>query len=255
MTLAARAPRRTLAVAALVLLCASVIALPVTKSLQPFSSDDPGSQSVAARHAIERATGVDPYFGLIALVPTPAGVASPASRALVARASAAIAADPLTAVVSSYYTSANPSLRARDGREMLVMGSLRTASISAQLAAARRVQKRLGPLHGVALGGLAAFYAQGNDTAQDDLVRAELIAFPLLMLLALWVFRGVVAATLPLLIGALTIVGTLAVLRLLSEVTSVSIYALNLTSALGLGLPANSRTLLLSRYRHVHKVG
>src|SRR5947209_19741916 len=117
---------------------------------------------------------------------------------------------------------------------MLVVASLRARSISAHLDAARRVQSRISRWRGVTLGGLAAFYAQGNDTARQDLIRAELIAFPLLLLLALWVFRGVLAAVLPLLVGALAIVGTLAVLRLLSDVTSVSIYALNITSALGL---------------------
>jgi uncharacterized membrane protein YdfJ with MMPL/SSD domain len=249
MTIAERAPRRTLAIAATALAVAATVALPVTKSLQPFSSDDPGSQSVAARHAIERATGSDPYFGLTALVPAPAGAESSSSRALAARVSAALAADPLVAGVRSYYTVRDPALRARDGSATLVIGSLRAASISAQLSAARRVQARLRPLHGVELGGLAAFYAQGNDTAQDDLIRAELIAFPLLMLLALWVFRGLLAAALPLLIGALTIVGTLAVLRLLSEATSVSIYALNITSALGLGLAVDYSLLIVSRYR------
>src|SRR5205807_1662786 len=57
------------------------------------------------------------------------------------------------------------------------------------------------------------------------------------------------AAALPLLIGAFAIVGTLAVLRLLSEATSVSIYALNITSALGLGLAVDYSLLIVSRYR------
>src|SRR5947209_756181 len=163
MLLAARAPRRALAGAAVLLLCAAVLATEVTHSLQPFSSEDPGSQSVAARRAIERATGVDPYFGLLALVRTPAGPANPVSRAAVANVARTIAAEPLTARVRDWYTTGSPSLLARDGREMLVAGSLRARSISAQLDAARRVQSRLAHVQGVTLGGVAAFYAQGND--------------------------------------------------------------------------------------------
>ena len=71
---------------------------------------------------------------------------------------------------------------------------------------------------------------------RDDLVRAELIAFPLVALLLIVVFRGVVAALMPLPIGGIAVVGTFLALRLLSEVTDVSIFALNITTALGLGL-------------------
>src|ERR1700752_3431078 len=104
MLAAARAPRRTFACAAVLLLGAAVLASEVTHSLQPFSSEDPGSQSVAARQAVERATGTDPYFGLEALVRTPSGAASPASRTAVASAARTLAADPLVARVSDYYT-------------------------------------------------------------------------------------------------------------------------------------------------------
>src|SRR5205807_5098331 len=166
MLAAARAPRRTLACAAVLLVAAAALASEVTHSLQPFSSDDPGSQSVAARSAIERATGIDPYFGLTALVRTPAGPASARSREAVANVARRIAAERLTARVSDYYTTGSQALRSLNGREMLVIGSLRASSISAQLDAARRLRAHLSQLPGVTLGGLAEFYAQGNDTAQ-----------------------------------------------------------------------------------------
>ncbi len=206
-----------------------------TSSLQPFSSEDPGSQSVAARRAIERATGVDPYFNLIALVPAPEGLASLATRREVARVERALAAEQTVAAVHSYYANRTPGLAALNGRSTLVVGQLRALPIATELAGARRVERRLSSLRGVELGGLAAFYAQGNDTARGDLVTAELFAFPLLLLISVWVFRSLVAAMLPLLIGAVTIVCTLAALRIASEITNVSIYALNIATALGLG--------------------
>jgi uncharacterized membrane protein YdfJ with MMPL/SSD domain len=249
MSAAMRAPRRTVVAAALVLVIAGVVAAPVTRALQPFSSEDPGSQSVAARRAIERATGIDPYFSLVALVPTPSGAASPASRRVIARVRAAMAADSEIAAVRSFDPARTPQLRSRDGRATLVVGALRARPISTSLDAARRVEERLSSLPGVKVGGLAAFYAQGNDTARSDLIRAEALAFPLLLLIALWIFRGVVAAMLPLVVGALTIVGTLAVLRLASELTNVSIYALNIATALGLGLAVDYSLLIVSRYR------
>ena len=65
------------------------------------------------------------------------------------------------------------------------------------------------------MGGTALATVQVNDQIQHDLTRAEKIAFPILFLLALWVFRSVVAALLPILCGALTILGALLLLRLL----------------------------------------
>ncbi|HTW41697.1 MAG TPA: MMPL family transporter [Solirubrobacteraceae bacterium] len=243
------APRRTLVAAAIVVLAAAILAAPVTGALQPFSSDDPGSQSVAARRALERATGTDPYFNLVALVPAPRKLAADATRKEVADVEGAMRVDPVVAAVRSYYSDHSPAFVARDGRATLVVGVLRAVSTNSQLAGAHRVERRLAGLPGVRLGGLAAFYAQGNELARADLIRSELFAFPLLLLVALWVFRGVVAALLPLVVGAITIVGTLAALRVIAELSSVSIYALNIATALGLGLAVDYGLLIISRYR------
>jgi RND superfamily putative drug exporter len=78
---------------------------------------------------------------------------------------------------------------------------------------------------------------------------AELIAFPLLFLLSLLFFRSLVAAVLPLMIGGLAIVGTFLILRIASEFGAISIFALNLTTALGLGLSIDYSLFIVSRYR------
>ena len=78
---------------------------------------------------------------------------------------------------------------------------------------------------------------------------AELLAFPLLFLLSLLFFRSLVASVLPLMIGGLAIVGTFLILRLASEFGSISIFALNLTTALGLGLAIDYSLFIVSRYR------
>jgi uncharacterized membrane protein YdfJ with MMPL/SSD domain len=83
----------------------------------------------------------------------------------------------------------------------------------------------------------------------EDLARAELLAFPILFLLSLWVFRGFVAALLPLFVGLLAIVGTFLCLRLVNEATLLSIYALNLGVGLGLGLAIDYSLFIVSRYR------
>ncbi len=88
-----------------------------------------------------------------------------------------------------------------------------------------------------------------NDQTKTDLTKAELIAFPILALLLLLVFRGVVAAGIPLLIGGISIVGTLFVLRVMSLFVDTSIFALNIATALSLGLAVDYALLMVSRYR------
>ncbi len=91
--------------------------------------------------------------------------------------------------------------------------------------------------------------AAAGALAHGEPLRVHLLAFPLLALVAVWVFRGLVAALLALLVGAVTIVGTLAVLRVIGETTRVPIDALDLAVALGLGLAVDYCLLIVSRYR------
>ena len=73
--------------------------------------------------------------------------------------------------------------------------------------------------------------------------------FPLLFALSLVFFRSVVAALLPLLVGALSIVLTLLGLRIGSEFGEISIFALNVATGLGLGLAVDYSLFVVSRYR------
>ena len=102
---------------------------------------------------------------------------------------------------------------------------------------------------GVVVGGAAVAQEQVNKQVEEDLKKAEMLAFPLLFLLSLLFFRSLVASVLPLMIGGLAIVGTFLILRVASEFGSISIFALNLTTALGLGLAIDYSLFIVSRYR------
>ncbi|MGO3325752.1 MMPL family transporter [Gordonia sp. (in: high G+C Gram-positive bacteria)] len=105
--------------------------------------------------------------------------------------------------------------------------------------------------HGVDIstGGMALVYGQISEQTSKDLAVAESIAIPISFLLLIVVFGGVVAALLPVLIGGVAIVGTLALLRLMTSVVDVSIFALNLTTAMGLALAIDYTLLIVTRYR------
>jgi RND superfamily putative drug exporter len=98
-------------------------------------------------------------------------------------------------------------------------------------------------------------YHQVTDQTTTDLARAEAVAVPLTALVLIWVFGSVVAALVPLAVGLVSIIGALAVLRGLTLVTQVSIYAMNMTTALGLALAIDYSLFIVSRYREEVRAG
>ncbi len=101
----------------------------------------------------------------------------------------------------------------------------------------------------VRAGGEAMTYVQINGQSEKDLLMMESIAIPLSFLVLVWVFGGLLAAALPLAVGGFAILGSMAVLRAVTFVTDVSIFALNLTVAMGLALAIDYTLLIISRYR------
>lgn len=233
-----RTPRRVLAVAAAFAIVAAAFGLATPRLLGRGSNDfvAQGSESLRAESAVEAASGLSASPQVLVLVQDPT-----ASR--LRRVAAAIRAEPLFPVVT-------PPVWSRDRSAALLQAYAR-GGMSQRLwrEAASRVDRRLGSISGVSMGGTALATTQVNHQVQHDLTFAEEIAFPLLLLLALWVFRSLVAALLPLVCGALTILGGLLVLRLLDAVTPVSTYALNIVTGIGLGLGIDYSLLLVSRYR------
>jgi len=195
-----------------------------------------GSESLRAERAVERASGLSASPQVLVLVhdPTPSRLRTVASE---------IRSEPAFPVVVRPVFSA-------DRREAIVPAYARASLPQrAWRQAAERVDVRLRTVPGTAVGGVALATVQVNHQVQHDLTRAEELAFPVLFLLALWVFRSVVAALLPLVCGALTILGALLLLRLLNVVMPVSAYALNIVTGAGLGLGIDYSLLLVSRFR------
>ena len=142
-------------------------------------------------------------------------------------------------------------LRSKDGRSALVL-----ARIPGDEDDTREVTERIAPRYqrdgaviSVDLGGAGEVFRQITERSERDLKRAELLTLPVTLVLLVAVFGGVVAAGLPLAVGAFAVVGTFLVLRLVAAFTTVSIFALNLTTAMGLGLAIDYSLFVVSRYR------
>jgi uncharacterized membrane protein YdfJ with MMPL/SSD domain len=243
--LATGRPKRVVAAAVLLAVAAAVAGSSVADRLDPYAADDPSTESVRADELLERA-GVGAGVDVVALVDTPRGVQSPQGGERVAAVSRELAADHDVGRVVTF-DEAGRALVARDGRSTYVAASLRPGADEND--AGERLIERLGDEPGVTLGGFAVASPQVNEQVSEDLARAELLAFPLLFLLLFLFFRSAVAALLPLIVGGMAIVLTMAGLRIGSEFGSISVFALNVTTGLGLGLAIDYSLFMVSRYR------
>ncbi|MER7463468.1 MMPL family transporter [Streptomyces sp. NPDC097981] len=219
--------------------------------------EDPDARSTYAAKVLEREfPGSQPNLLLLVDAGSAAGsgaggVDAPAVAAEAERLTAQLASEQGVAGVGSYWRTHLPALRSEDGRQALiaarVLGDEKTrAAVLERIAP--RYRGEHGPV-GVSLGGPVAVQREVTTTIQEDLLLAEAIALPVTLVLLVIVFGSAVAALLPLGVGIVAILGTNAVLRGLTEFTDVSVFAQNLTTALGLGLAIDYALFIVRRFR------
>lgn len=245
-------PKGVLAAVAAFALVAMLLGGNVADRLKPAGFTDPAAESSLAAEQATEALGHDPAPGVVVVARAPGGdIRAPAARAEVERVAGVLSADPDVATVrTAFDPGASPDLLSRDGASALILAHFSKTDEGELEEAAERIPPTLSSESlELSVGGFAIGFNEVNETVREDLLRAELIAFPVLAILLLLVFRGLVAASLPLAIGGVAVVGTFLSLRLLSELTEISVFALNITTALGLGLAVDYGLLLVSRYR------
>jgi len=223
----------------------------VVKRLSGGGFDDPSAQATRARQALAAQfhTGV-PNFSL--LIQAGKSVDAPDVSAAGTTLTEQLSTQPNVANVFSYWTLGHPAtLRSTDGKQALILVRL-VGGDDTRTGRAHDLAKQFAGRHGglvVRAGGESMVFDAVGSRIQHDLSRAEMIVFPITFVLLVLVFGGVVAALLPLAIGGIAIVGTLLVLRILTVFTDVSVYSLNLTTGLGLGLAIDYGLFVVTRYR------
>ncbi len=241
--------RRTLLISGAVFVLAAALGGPIVSILKSENSDfqDPKSQNQQVLRVIERATGQTATYGLVALVPSAGDVRTDlAAQRESAHVAALLATQPGFQRAVDYPAAHLPELVSRNGRETLVLGAFAKQEDSAH--AVEHVRPLLAGA-GVRFGGDDIAFDEVNEQTTSDLRRAETFAFPILLLLSFWVFRGLIAAALPLLVGGFAIVLTFLVLRIVDQFAGLSIFAVNLVTGVGLGLGIDYSLFVLSRYR------
>ena len=245
-SLAQRRGRRVVIFAAVFFVIAGAIGGSVASKLAPYGADDPATESVKASDRLE----VDGYrqAEVIVLIQN-ISPSSPAGKGRIGQLEAQLEHNPDVASVTSYLETHSPDFVSHSGNATYLAVGLKPTDDKEQQDAAKRIADSLEGQPGVGVGGIALAQEQVNKQVEKDLRMAELLAFPILFLLSLLFFRSAVAALLPLLIGGLAIVGTFLALRIANEFVDVSIFALNLTTGLGLGLAIDYSLFVVSRYR------
>ena len=220
--------------------------------LQGGGFDDPGAESTKAHDLLERQFGAgDP--NLVLLVQADSGSVDDAAVATAGRdlTDRLVATEGVEQVVSYWTLDEGAQLRSRDGTKAMILARI-TGSDTEIDERYLEIQDAFDGDQGaitVSLGGQAAVFADIAEQIGGDLATAEAISVPITLVLLVVVFGGLVAAGLPLLIALLSVAGTFLSLFLIGSVTDVSIYSINLTTALGLGLAIDYSLFIVTRYR------
>ncbi|MER6950535.1 MMPL family transporter [Nonomuraea sp. NPDC000554] len=152
--------------------------------------------------------------------------------------------------MESYWTNRDESFVAKDRKATYVVVQLRSSVDQERVAQLRAIEDRFrAPGLKVTMGGTTSMTKQVNELAVSDLIRAEALSLPLVLILLLFIFRGVVAGLVPLGVGLVVIPGALVVLRVVSSFAEMSTYAVNVVSILGLGLAIDYALLMVTRFR------
>ena len=254
--LAIAAPRRIIIVAMFAAVAAAVFGVPVAGKLSAGGFGDPSSESSQAQALLAD------HFNqgdtqLLITVTAPQGVTSEAARTVGTDIVDTLSHSPNVASVTSAWTVKDPAaagLISENGQAGLVVAGV-TGGDKLSDTHAKELTDAIGGAvserDGVTIraGGVAMVNNQITAQSQRDLLLMESIAIPFSFLVLVWVFGGLLAAALPVGVGIVAIVGSLAVLHTVTFFTDVSIFALNLCMAMGLALAIDYTLLMVSRYR------
>jgi uncharacterized membrane protein YdfJ with MMPL/SSD domain len=250
-------PKLVLALVGVFVVVAGGLGYDVEHHLKAAGFTDAASQSERATALLHEQLGYTPTPAIVVLVRARDGGRLDAGAAPVRREVARIAAQLRATKYVGHVVDplrearARAALRAADGRSLVVAASLSSQDVESDGGeAAEEARRRIGASSlDVSMGGFGVSFNEVNDETREDLTRAELIAFPILTILLLLVFRGAIAAAIPLLLGVISILGTYLMLRVMSGIVDTSLFALNMATALSLGLAVDYGLLMVSRYR------
>jgi RND superfamily putative drug exporter len=229
---------------------AAVYGTGVFGTLTAGGFEDPNSQSAQAHTFLDQQLGGWTPDVVVLMRSDTLGATDPAFASAATRLLDNLQSQPGVASVASYYSTQSPRFLSRDGHETFAAVQFVATDAQAKENAYKALKPLItSPTLQVSVGGDLAVNDAVNAQVSADLERAEIISFPVLAILLVIVFAGLVAAGLPLVIGGVAILGAFAALRLLTGLTPISIFAVNVVTVLGLGLAIDYALFIVTRFR------
>src|SRR5215212_821879 len=232
------------------LVASAVFGTSVFGSLKGGGFYDPNAESTKVYDAIPAKLGRD-EGALIVLFNSTDGtqVDAPAYKQAVEATLARVEGKPGVGHLATFYNAGAPQLVSNDRQSTYAV-----VGMTGDLESQQKRLKDLRPLLAsdtlqVRLGGQPAVSEEINEQVSKDLENAETLTFPILAVLLVFIFGSLVAASLPLAVGGFVILGSFLILRIATNFTDVSIFAINVITMLGLGLAIDYSLFMVSRFR------
>ncbi|RKF27123.1 MMPL family transporter [Micromonospora globbae] len=212
--------------------------------------DDPASESSRAYARITDELGPQGADLIVLWSSDTATADQPAFRDPVTATVSRLRERPEVTSVTTWYDSGAPALLATDRRATYALVRLRGGDEDGKTVAFRALRPVLEtPGVRTQIGGNVPFLEEANTRTTEDITRAELLSMPVLLVLLVVIFGGLVAASTPLLIGGLAILGGFIAVRVVNLFTDVSIFAINVITLIGLGMAVDYALFVVSRFR------
>jgi RND superfamily putative drug exporter len=232
-----------------VVLVAAAYGIGVFGSLSNGGFDDPATDS-AKELALEQATFPGRETDLVVVYSSPTlTVQDPAFQKAVTDTLDALPARDVAGTVT-WYATKSPGLVSTDQHATRVIVTLAGTTQDAKSDNWDAVKDDLSaPGLSTSVGGRWAVFGDVNTQVSEDIARAESISLPIVFLLSLLIFGSLVSALMPTLVGGIAVMGAFAVVRLITGVTDVSIFSINVITLLGMGLAIDYALFVVSRFR------
>jgi uncharacterized membrane protein YdfJ with MMPL/SSD domain len=209
-----------------------------------------GSESARGDEILADAFGEQASTMIVIFTDPDGDAASPEFQATVSETMAPIEDDPLVDEILTYEDIGDPSFLSTDGTKTIAVVQL-TQEMEDAVDDVEQLAELIEAPEGVEtiITGVPIVQHEFNAAVEEDLLRAELISFPVALLILLAVFGTLISAGLPLLIAGMALPTSIAIIGLLATQTEMSIFVTNVTTMIGLALSIDYSLFMVSRFR------
>ncbi|MCP2248791.1 MMPL family transporter [Lentzea aerocolonigenes] len=212
--------------------------------------DDPSSESVRADEVLQGPLGRYAPDVVVLYESTDRTVDDAQFASAVKQAVATVPQGAVTSI-RSFWSENDPAFVSRDRHATYVAVQLPSTTDQGRVTELKAIKDGLADAPGltVKFGGVTAMTAQVNAHTGRDILVAELVSMPLLIILLVIVFRSLVAAAIPLLTGIVVALGSFTLLKIITSFADISTFAINVVTMLGFGLAIDYGLFMVSRFR------